>query len=272
MGELTRVGTVIYDPKVSVIWDIISRFFEDEGHPFECVYYRDYALQIDGLMKADIDIAWNSPLAWLDTYLRTKGSCLTGSMRDTDRDRSSYFVVRKESGFSGLTDLRGKTIGFGPYDSPHARMIPINYLHRHGLEYDKDYQEKYFNYTSGPNGELMGGERDAVKALAAGEVDAALVFDLYWEAWKKDGTVDGSQLACLAQTDLFDHCIFSGRPDFSQERFDAWFEVLHRMDYDNPQHREMMDLEGLKAWVPGRTSGFKELRDANDYLGFYPAG
>jgi hypothetical protein len=44
------------------------------------------------------------------------------------------------------------------------------------------------------------------------------------------------------------------------------------MDYNNPQHREMMDLEGLKAWVPGRTSGFKELQEANDYLGFYHAG
>ena len=23
------------------------------------------------------------------------------------------------------------------------------------------------------------------------------------------------------------------------------------MDYDDPAHREMMDLEGLKAWLPG---------------------
>jgi ABC-type phosphate/phosphonate transport system substrate-binding protein len=272
MDEQVRVGTVVYDPRVTVIWEIISKFFEDEGHPFECVYYKDYAMQVDGLVQGDIDIAWNSPLAWLDTHLRTGGTCLTGSMRDTDQDRSAYFIVRKESGFAQLADLKGKTIGFGPYDSPQARIIPINHLHRHGLEYGKDYEEKYFNYGRGLNGDLIGGERDAVQALAAGEVDVALLFDLNWESWKKDGTVDGSQLAALARTELFDHCIFSGRPDFSQERFAAWFEVLHRMDYNNPQHREMMDLEGLKAWVPGRTSGFKELQDANDYLGFYRAG
>ncbi len=31
------------------------------------------------------------------------------------------------------------------------------------------------------------------------------------------------------------------------------------MRYDNPAHREMMDLEGLKAWLPGRTSGYAAL-------------
>jgi hypothetical protein len=34
------------------------------------------------------------------------------------------------------------------------------------------------------------------------------------------------------------------------------------MQYQNPAHREMMDLEGLKAWLPGRTSGYTALTDA----------
>jgi hypothetical protein len=34
------------------------------------------------------------------------------------------------------------------------------------------------------------------------------------------------------------------------------------MKYENPGHREMMDLEGLKAWLPGRTSGYAALTEA----------
>ena len=34
------------------------------------------------------------------------------------------------------------------------------------------------------------------------------------------------------------------------------------MRYDDPKHREMMDLEGLKQWLPGRTSGFGPLSAA----------
>ena len=46
-------------------------------------------------------------------------------MRDTDRDRQTYLVVRKDSGIESIEDLKGKTIGFGAIDSPQARLIPI---------------------------------------------------------------------------------------------------------------------------------------------------
>ena len=41
------------------------------------------------------------------------------------------------------------------------------------------------------------------------------------------------------------------------------------MDYNNPEHKEMMDMEGLKEWISGRTSGFKQLTEANEYLNFF---
>ena len=34
-----KVGAVIYDPKVTVIWGIIEKFFKDEGFPIETIYY-----------------------------------------------------------------------------------------------------------------------------------------------------------------------------------------------------------------------------------------
>ena len=40
------------------------------------------------------------------------------------------------------------------------------------------------------------------------------------------------------------------------------------MDYSNPDHKEMMDMEGLKAWVPGRYTGFGQIQEANTYLNF----
>ena len=45
--------------------------------------------------------------------------------------------------------------------------------------------------------------------------------------------------------------------------------ALFAMTYDNPQHREMMDLEGLKAWEPGRTSGFGPLSEAVERQAYF---
>jgi hypothetical protein len=41
------------------------------------------------------------------------------------------------------------------------------------------------------------------------------------------------------------------------------------MRYDDPEHRQMMDLEGLKAWMPGRTTGFRALSAAVLAEGFF---
>jgi len=41
------------------------------------------------------------------------------------------------------------------------------------------------------------------------------------------------------------------------------------MRYDNPAHREMMDLEGLRAWLPGRTTGFGPLTAAVESERFF---
>lgn len=35
------------------------------------------------------------------------------------------------------------------------------------------------------------------------------------------------------------------------------------MDYNNPEHKEMMDMEGLKQWVKGRTSGYAQLEEVS---------
>ena len=171
--EKIKLGAVIYAPKVTVIWGIIQDFFASEHCPIEPVFYKDYKSQVDALMKGEIDIAWNSPLAWLDAFLLSKGECLNGSMRDTDQNRKSYLVVRKDKGFKTIADLKGKTIGFGAYDSPQARLIPIYHLHKNGLEYEKDYIEKRYDIGLGLNGDHVGGELDAAKAMLSGDVDGS---------------------------------------------------------------------------------------------------
>ena len=95
------------------------------------------------------------------------------------------------------------------------------------------------------------------------------MIDLNWQAWSRDGTLDPAHFRILATTDRFDHCVFTVRDDFDASRQSAWLETLFSMSYDNPAHREMMDLEGLKQWLPGRTSGFAALTEATEELGYF---
>ena len=263
------VGAVLYDPKVSIIWEIIREFFESNGCPMDVKLYADYDLQNIALMNGEIEVAWNSPLAWLDAQRRSGGTCRAIAMRDTDRDRVSHIIVKSDSAIQSLSDLRGKTVALGAKDSPQARLIPQGLLGRHGLVPGRDYTEKRHDLLVGLHGDHIGGEKEAFLTLKRGEADASALIDLNWEAWTKDGTIDPAKFRILATTDRYDHCVFSVRQDFDAQREAGWLAVLHQMSYDNPKHREMMDMEGLKKWEPGRTSGFAALADAVELLGFF---
>jgi ABC-type phosphate/phosphonate transport system substrate-binding protein len=266
------MGAVLYDPKVSVIWDIIRDFFEENGCPIDAVFYTNYELQVSALLQGHIDIAWNSPLAWLDAQRQSGGTCRAIAMRDTDRDRVSHWIVKRPGEVTTVNDLRGKTVAVGAKDSPQATLIPLEWLQRQGLEPGKDVQVRRFDVLVGKHGDHVGGELDAFRCLERGEAAASAILDLNWVRWTRDGTIDPNAYTILGTTDPFDHCCFTVRTDFPQEREAQFLRVLFSMTYTNQKHREMMDLEGLKAWVPGRTSGYAPLQGAVERQRFFEGG
>jgi len=263
------VGAVLYDPKVSVIWEIIRGFFESNRCPVDVVFYTNYELQVDGLIRGHIDIAWNSPLAWVDTVRRTGGRCRAIAMRDTDQDRASHFIARAQGGPASLEDLRGKTLAVGAKDSPQATLIPLGCMQRNGLEPGKDFIVRRFDLHVGKHGDHVGGENEAFQCLARREAAASTLLDLNWQRWTQDGTIDPAEYRILATTERFDHCVFTAREGLALDLERRWLEVLFSMSYDNPRHREMMDLEGLKAWKSGRTTGFGPLTEACQRQGYF---
>jgi ABC-type phosphate/phosphonate transport system substrate-binding protein len=269
MARPILVGAVLYDPKVSVIWEIIRDFFEGRGCPIDVVFYTNYELQVQALLGGHLDVAWNSPLAWLDAQRRSGGRCRAIAMRDTDRDRVSHLVVRADSGIGSLPELRGRTVAVGARDSPQATLIPLGLLQRAGLEPGRDFSARRFDVLVGKHGDHVGGELEAFRCLAAGQAHASAMLDLNWAAWTADGTVDGDRYRVLATSDRFDHCVFTVREDFPREAESRWLGALFSMRYDDPKHREMMDLEGLEEWLPGRTSGFGPLTEAVERQGFF---
>jgi ABC-type phosphate/phosphonate transport system substrate-binding protein len=266
------LGAVIYEPKVAVVWDIIKEFFAAEGCPIDYVFYSNYELQVTALLQGHIDIAWNSPLAWVDAQRRTGGLCRALAMRDTDRDRVTHIVVRRDSALHNLHDLRGKLVATGAKDSPQATLLPLQFLRRSGLLAGRDITVRRFDILVGKHGDHVGGERQALECLRQKEADAACVLDLNWEAWIADGTIDSGRLAILATTPKFDHCNFTVLETFPEEASKVWTDVLFRMSYDDPAHREMMDLEGLRAWLVGRTMGYQLLLEATRDQGFFEEG
>jgi phosphonate transport system substrate-binding protein len=262
------LGAVAYDPKVVTIWEGFRAHFLAHGVPFDFVLYSNYERQVEAHLRGDIDVAWNSPLAWLETEraARARGRGAEAiAMRDTDRDLTSVVLVRDTGPIREAADLRGARIGVGAHDSPQATLIPLASLAEAGIVGVPVHHDA----LAGKHGDHIGGERDAVRALLAGAVDAACVIDSNRLAFAREGLIapqGATAVRVVHQTGPYDHCNFTvldgAPPEVARFR-----ELLMAMSYDDAAVRPLLDLEGLTKWLPGRTSGYAPLERAVDRYG-----
>lgn len=271
---ILRMGAVAYAPKVITIWEGFKAYFDAQGMYFDYVLYSNYETLTEALMAGDVQLAWNSPLAYVraDRMARAAGKRVRSiAMRDTDLDVHSLLVVPAGSPIQSLDDLRGKRIGFGAVDSPQATLIPLDHLRQHGLVGGRDYTMQRFDVLGGKHGDHVGGERDAARAMVAGEIDASWMVAKNFHLFAKEGTLPAGGTRVLAESGAFDHCNMTAGPDLDPATATRFADILLAMSWDDAQVRPLLELEGLKVWHRGRDSGYALLERAVTDEGFYDA-
>ena len=264
------MGAVAYDPKVVTIWDGFRRWFASRDLPFDYLLYSNYERQVDDLMAGRIHAAWNSPLAWVRARrLSSRGGpgVKALAMRDTDRDLTSVIVVRADSPARVVGDLAGAMVATGAVDSPQATLLPLDLLGQAGVE----VEVRRFDIGVGLHGDHVGGERDAARALAAGQVDASCMIDANHLAFSREGILPAGATRIVARTEPYDHCNMTVVESAPPELIGRFAHLLLTMDYADPEVRQLLDLEGLTRWLDGRITGYQELEAAVDHAHFYDA-
>jgi ABC-type phosphate/phosphonate transport system substrate-binding protein len=188
-------------------------------------------------------------------------------MRDSDQDLSSLIVARSDGPVREIADLRGRRVGVGAADSPQATLIPLLHLAEAGLEPGRNFEVRRYDVLVGKHGDHVGGERDAARGLLAGDVDACCMLDANHLAFAQEGTLPQGATRILARTGSYDHCNFSVLDDAPRAPVARFVELLMGMSYQDASVRPLLDLEGLKAWKPGRVSGYALLNRAVDRFG-----
>jgi phosphonate transport system substrate-binding protein len=268
------MGAVAYDAKVVTIWDGFRDWFASRGLAFDYVLYSNYERQVEALIAGHVHVAWNSPLAWVRAARMgsaprsggRSGPVRAVAMRDSDCDLTSVVVVRADSGIRSVADLAGRTVAVGAVDSPQATLIPLSHLRSLGVT---DLDVRYHDIGVGKHGDHIGGEREAARSLMAGTADAACMIDGNHLLFGVEGTLPVGSTHILAQTPPYDHCNFTVAATAPAELVERFRSLLLGMSYDDPDVRPLLDLEGLKAWREGRTTGYAQLERAVQEAGFY---
>jgi phosphonate transport system substrate-binding protein len=254
------IGSVAYTPNVVTIWEGIRDYFADGPAEMDFVLYSNYGRQVDALLAGHIDIAWNTNLAWVRTVAQTGGQCRALAQRDTDTVFQTIFVTRTGSALGGLEGLKGRRLALGSKDSAQAAILPVHYLREIGLGED-DVELLRINSDVGKHGDTGRSELDALRAVVDDKADAAAIGVNTWEAIGRDELMPGA-FEVFWESPTYSHCNFTALPTLSDERVQPWVDHLLAMDFDNPAHRPILEMEGLRRWVLPQLDGYASLFDA----------
>jgi phosphonate transport system substrate-binding protein len=275
MNRTIWVGAVAYDPKVVSIWEGMRRYFHEEaGLAVEVVLFQSYEAQVTALLAASdertprIDIAWNTNLAYLQAEAWSGHRCRPIAMRDTDLGWTTKIVVVSGGPVAALADLRNRTLALGSRDSGHAAILPVHFLQREGLVEGRDYRALRFDSDVGKHGDTGTSEAEVVRAILDGRADAGAIGSPFWKTVCNERLVPEGALTDIWTSEPYNHCMFAARPDLETSLEQRFADALSGMSYDNPNHRAVLDAEGLRRWVPPHLDGYDALREASGRQGF----
>jgi phosphonate transport system substrate-binding protein len=249
MSKPILVGAVAYAPQVVPIWDGMRDYFRAVGPAIDYLLFSHYDRQVQALLDRQIDIAWNTNLAWIKVHRATGGACRALAMRDVDVRFTTVIVARTDSGIASLSDIRGKRLALGSADSVQAAILPRHFLQQAGVQPERDCTVLRFDLDVGKHGDTGTSEREVLRALREGQADAGAVAETFWDRQVAEGRIDTRQIRPIWTSPAYCHCNFTVLGDFPEDLAQHWTEALLGMRYDDPRWRGLMDQEGLKRWI-----------------------
>ena len=216
------------------------------GIPVDFVPVVDYAASVEALAAGKLDMVWYGGFTYVQARHRTNGTAHVVVMRAEDLQFHSKFIARADSGINSLQDLKGKTFTFGSVGSTSGHLMPRYFLQQAGLVPERDFSRFSFS-----------GAHDATaKWVETGKVDAGALNESVWEKLVQEGKVDTTKVKVFWTTPAYVDYNWTVRGDLDRQLVSRIARAFLNLDYNNPEHRPILDLQRAKAYVLAREDDF----------------
>jgi phosphonate transport system substrate-binding protein len=111
-----------------------------------------------------------------------------GKMGDDEVFRG-LILIRRDSGIHDVADLKGKSISYPAKTALAATMMPQYYLHTHGLDVNRDLDNRY-----------VGSQESSIMNVLGGDVAAGATWPVPWNAFVAEHPDMAAQLEVKWQT------------------------------------------------------------------------
>jgi phosphonate transport system substrate-binding protein len=261
---MLRIGAVAYAPYVVTVFEGLKRHFHRQGIELDWVLYSNYDALVTAFVSGEIDLAWNGPLAYVKIRRALAEPCKVVAMRDIDVGFTTQFITQRESPIQQLTDLRDRRVALGSRGSVQAGLLAYHYLKEAGLVPERDLMCSFHEDRSPTE---RSDEAVVVDLVLSGEYDAGAISGRSLDVLRAKGRFPDDRLRVFWRSPGYSHCCFTAQASLDDTLAQQVTAAFLAMRYDNPEHRQVLDLEHCTAFVPGIAEGYDTLEKAAEAEG-----
>ena len=212
----------------------------------------DYAATVEGLAAKKLDMVWYGGFTSVQANRRTNGTARRLVLRQEDAEFKSVFVARPGAAINGLTDLKGKTFAFGSVSSTSGHLMPRYFLLQNGVKPEQDMKQVAFS-----------GAHDATALwVESGKVEAGALNFLVWDKLVQQKKVDTAKVNVFYTTPPYVDYVWTVRGELDRGIQDKITAAFLKLDYNNPEHRRLLDLHRTKKYIRANEADWKGVEEA----------
>jgi phosphonate transport system substrate-binding protein len=170
-----------------------------------------------------------------------------GKMADDD-DFRGIILVRRDSGIRTVADLKGKAVSYPAQTALAATMMPQYYLHNHGIDINRDIENRY-----------VGSQESSIINVLRGHVAAGATWPVPWKTFSKENPQLAEQLEVKWQTGPLQNNGWVVRKDVPVAQADKFAALLFSLD-QHQQGREMLARIPVTRFEPANDESYGPVR------------
>jgi phosphonate transport system substrate-binding protein len=197
------------------------------------------------LYSGHFDFAMPNPYQTVNSLKH--GYRVFGKMADDD-DFRGIILVRRDSGIRTVADLKGKAVSYPAQTALAATMMPQYYLHNHGIDINRDIENRY-----------VGSQESSIINVLRGHVAAGATWPVPWKTFSKENPQLAEQLEVKWQTGPLQNNGWVVRKDVPVAQADKFAALLFSLD-QHQQGREMLARIPVTRFEPANDESYGPVR------------
>lgn len=171
-----------------------------------------------------------------------------GKMGD-DQDFKGIILIRKDSGIREVTDLKGKAVSYPAKTALAATMMPQYYLHTHGIDVNKEIENRY-----------VGSQESSILSVLRGHVAAGATWPVPWKTFSAEHPEMASQLEVRWQTGTLQNNGWVVRQDIPLPVAQKFATLLFGLN-DSEQGRRMLERLPVSRFEAASDKTYQPVQD-----------